>query len=754
MRERHALTAESGEITTMTILNRIPRASTSLLLLATAAAASACGQEAGIAERHIQGVATLPPMQVVEQETTAAATNDTVDTAENGGIPAYHTILVDGTVDITPVDKETTTIDKDVFQFAAGIPGNTLIELTAAEEGGQVPVQLTVYDDTGAVLSDASTNYSDLVLVPTYVITVSEEQEFFVEVTGPEEPSGDAYSYRLILTHQEPVDDEDPNAPSSLNYRTEPILVGAFLGENTSNLGNPVSGTTVDDWTYDVASFTWWGPFEMWAVQQVTAEADVILAGMDDGLDNNCDGNVDGGNIRSNTGRFDDADGDGATEVDGDCDDNDDTVRPGFADAWGDRIDNDCDGWADNGPDGTDRDGDGYSNFDGDCNDTDPAIFPGLAGEVEACDGIDDDCSGTAGDDGGGDQSCITVTGQNLRNSEDQDGDGSAPKDGDCNDSDATIHPDPESEGEEPGNTHFYDWQNFVDNDCDGDVDENYEYIGPDGELNPDYVGLDQDEDNYTMDQGDCNDTNALVGPGNYETTTEYSVNPYVDRVYIYAGSFADLNNTATGPGDVVTSQLLPVDISDLSSEWVLDEGWGDESNGGQLIPTGILNVSIDAFVPVTYCNRVEETPEADAANNPPYGEVPPEGSIELGTTCGDGSVLRADGEFTTVVQNSWDGDTDSYHLTTGAEGTLTVYMNWPDTAADYDVLVYCYFGDEFNPYNYYEMTGSAGATDNSSNPGYETTVTVVPMSAGTECWVWVAGYAGEPGPYTIKAYH
>ena len=43
-----------------------------------------------------------------------------------------------------------------------------------------------------------------------------------------------------------------------------------------------------------------------------------------------------------------------------------------------------------------DADGDGYSAADGDCDDADVAVYPGAA---EACNGIDDDCDGIADDD-------------------------------------------------------------------------------------------------------------------------------------------------------------------------------------------------------------------------------------------------------------------------------------------------------------------------------------------------------------------
>ncbi len=120
----------------------------------------------------------------------------------------------------------------------------------------------------------------------------------------------------------------------------------------------------------------------------------------------------------------DDADNDGFTVEQGDCDDNDDTVYPGAPETC-DGVDNDCDSLVDDAdPDVTglltwylDADGDGYGDAlttaaacaapagyvddDTDCNDADDTVFPGAA---EVCeDGIDQDCDGLDAECGGGD---------------------------------------------------------------------------------------------------------------------------------------------------------------------------------------------------------------------------------------------------------------------------------------------------------------------------------------------------------------
>ncbi len=120
----------------------------------------------------------------------------------------------------------------------------------------------------------------------------------------------------------------------------------------------------------------------------VSPDADEIL----DGVDNDCDGTVDEG-----TAAYDD-DGDGYTELQGDCDD--DPLGAGTAASPAeleipDGIDNDCNGIVDDGDFATDDDGDGWSELAGDCDDNDAYTYPGAP---EYSDTLDNDCNGIADD--------------------------------------------------------------------------------------------------------------------------------------------------------------------------------------------------------------------------------------------------------------------------------------------------------------------------------------------------------------------
>ena len=110
-----------------------------------------------------------------------------------------------------------------------------------------------------------------------------------------------------------------------------------------------------------------------------------------------------------------DADGDGTTPSEGDCDDTNPNIYSG-AEELCDGRDGDCDGLV---PDEErDLDGDGQSACQGDCDDANDSVYRGAE---ELCDGLDTACDGSVPAD-----------------EVDEDGDGQRICGGDCDDEDAT----------------------------------------------------------------------------------------------------------------------------------------------------------------------------------------------------------------------------------------------------------------------------------------------------------------------------
>ena len=135
-----------------------------------------------------------------------------------------------------------------------------------------------------------------------------------------------------------------------------------------------------------------------------------------DGIDNNCNDELHPDEI--------DGDGDGASACDGDCEPNDPSVGPTVAEVCNGQ-DDDCDELL---PlDEQDVDNDGVSDCEGDCDEENAAIFPGAA---EICDGFDNDCDGT-----------FFEAADGTTELTDDDSDGYAPCQDDCNDANPGVNP-------------------------------------------------------------------------------------------------------------------------------------------------------------------------------------------------------------------------------------------------------------------------------------------------------------------------
>ncbi len=219
-----------------------------------------------------------------------------------------------------------------------------------------------------------------------------------------------------------------------------------------------------------------------------------------------------------------------------DCNDGNNMINPGMSEVC-DGVDNNCSGTADDGLTFVtyyaDTDNDGYGDANGatettcdgaptgfvnnaqDCNDNNNMINPGMS---EVCDGVDNNCSGTADDgltfvtyyidtdnDGFGDANGATETTCDGAPA------GYVDNAQDCDDTSNQIY---------PGNTEVCDG---LDNDCAGGVDDGLTFVtyykdadndgygDPNGTTMTTCDGVPAD---YSADNTDCDDTNPNAYPG------------------------------------------------------------------------------------------------------------------------------------------------------------------------------------------------------------------------------------------------
>jgi hypothetical protein len=308
-----------------------------------------------------------------------------------------------------------------------------------------------------------------------------------------------------------------------------------------------------------------------------------------DGLDNDCDGLIDDGTSVA------DDDGDGFAEVAGDCDDTDPLVYPaapedgGAGDDLGDGIDNDCDGFIDEGTLSYDDDLDGWcevactdGSLAGDCDDTSFLVNPGQ--DEQCADGIDNDCDGTIDlpdndDDGFVDGLCG--------------GD-------DCDDLDPTVF---------PGAVELFD---TADNDCDGDYDEGFVLPGmivvSEVMKNPSAVGdaageyfevfnpgadainlhgwvvSDEDGNSFTIDE------DVIVESGGYAvlgTLDDYAANGGYYPDYTYPYSAIGGMQLGNGADEIVLTHVA----SEIDRIEYATSGWPNPSGHSM----ELINTALDA---------------------------------------------------------------------------------------------------------------------------------------------------------------
>ena len=376
------------------------------------------------------------------------------------------------------------------------------------------------------------------------------------------------------------------------------------------------------------------------------------------GVDDNCNDiqdegfpDTDGDDLKDCVDADDD--NDGSVDV-ADCAPLNATVYPGATEDCN-GVDDDCDARTDeefpdsdnNGvPDCLDQDDDGDGDPDAsDCRPEDPEIYHG---QIEACDGIDNNCDGQE-DEGFGD-----ADGDGIKDCVDEDDDNDGVDDlGDCEPFDPAIH---------PGATESCDG---VDQDCDGvtdngfpdtDLDGNADCVDHDDDNDsvideldncPDVVNTDQvntdadllgdacdddDDNDGAADDDDCEPLIATIHPGQPETCDgiDNDCDGVIDEGYPDHdddGAADCVDDDDDGDGDPDVTDCRPRDPDIFAGAEELCDGLDNDCNGN--VDEGFVDNDLDQLADCVDLDD-DNDDDPDASDCQPLDAAIHHGAVEI----------------------------------------------------------------------------------------------------------------------------
>jgi hypothetical protein len=159
---------------------------------------------------------------------------------------------------------------------------------------------------------------------------------------------------------------------------------------------------------------------------------------------------------------------------------------------------------------------------------------------------------------------------------------------------------------------------------------------------------------------------------------------------------------------------------------------------------TDALGSSTPVTVPGSFestCAEIEpnDAPIIDGATStadPPWPDA-----TDCGDIGGSGVILGVTGRVDHLVQESWAGDTDSFRFRFTEDTSPAVTLQWDPLQGDFDAQLWCENGATW-------VDRAEGGLATSAAP--EQIAGSDPIAAGTECYLFVAGFTGPVADYVV----